>query len=308
VAAGKRALTLLAFAALAGPGTLWAEPLPVEQVAPGTFLHRGVHELATPANLGGIANIGFVVGEAAVAVIDSGGTAAQGRALRQAIRRVTDLPIRYVVNTHVHPDHVLGNSAFLADRPTFVGHAKLPRAMAARGPYYLDGLKATLGAAAEGTELVPPTLLVERELELDLGQRVLRLAAHPTAHTDNDLTVYDPRSGTLWLGDLLFVDHTPVVDGSLKGWLGVLAELRAARIGLAIPGHGPESRDWPAALDPQESYLNGLLTEIRAVIAQGGTIEQAVAGVGWSGRANWRLFDDYHPRNIVTSFTELEWE
>jgi quinoprotein relay system zinc metallohydrolase 2 len=302
----RSALVLLA--ALAGPGAAWAEPLPVVEVAPGTYLHRGLHEEATAANLGAIANIGFVVGEAAVAVIDSGGSAAQGRRLRQAIRRVTDLPIRYVINTHVHPDHILGNAAFLADRPTFVGHVKLPRAMAARGPYYLDRLQETLGAAAEGTELVPPALLVDGRLELDLGGRALLLVGHPTAHTDNDLAVHDPRSGALWLGDLLFTERTPVVDGSLKGWLRVLAQLRGTEVRLAIPGHGPESGDWPAALEPQERYLRTLLTEIRAVIAAGRTIEEAVAGVGWSERDSWLLFEDYHPRNVLTSFTELEWE
>ncbi len=285
-----------------------AEPLELREVAPGAYLHEGVHEEMSAGNQAGIANIGFIVGEEAVAVIDSGGTAAQGRRLRAAIRRVTNLPIRYVVNTHVHPDHIFGNASFLGDRPAFVGHAKLRRAVAARGAFYLDRLKEELGAVAADTEVVPPSLLVEDQLLLDLGNRRLRVTAHGTAHTDNDLTVYDEATRTWWLGDLLFVERIPVVDGSLKGWLAVMAELRGRSPARVVPGHGPVVADLAPALDAQGRYLRSLLEEIRAVIRAGGTMEQAVARVGQAERAQWRLFDDYHARNVVTAFSELEWE
>lgn len=280
----------------------------MEQVAPGVFVHQGVHAEATAENHGGIANIGFIVGAETVAVIDSGGSAVEGQRLRAAVRRVTDLPIGYVINTHVHPDHVFGNAAFIEDDPAFIGHAKLAGALAARGPFYLETLTGQLGDAAAGTRVVAPTQDVSGSREIDLGGRVLRLVAYPTAHTDNDLSVFDVRTSTLWLSDLLFMDRVPAIDGSLKGWLEVIAELRQVDAARAIPGHGPVSADWPEALDAQERYLRTLLDEIRALLAEGGTIEQAVKTVGRSERGRWLLFDDYHPRNIVTAFTELEWE
>ena len=304
---GQSALVAAAAIALLASAAL-AEPLPVRQVAPGIYVHQGLHGEATAENQGGIANLGFVVGTAAVAVIDSGGSARQGRRLREAVRQVTDLPIRYVVNTHVHPDHIFGNAAFLADGPDFVGHAKLPRALAARGAYYLEGLTQRLGPAGDGTKVVPPSLTVTDQLELDLGDRVLRVTAHRTAHTDNDVSVYDPATGTLFAGDLLFMERVPVVDGSLKGWLDVEDELRKIEAQRVVPGHGPAAADWPEALRAQGRYLRLLLEEIRAVIRDGGTIDQAVAGVGRSEREAWLLFDDYNPRNVVTAFTELEWE
>ena len=290
------------------PSLFAAEPLPVEEIAPGVYLHQGPHEEATPRNLGGFANVGFIVGEQAVAVIDSGGSAAHGMRLRAAIRTVTDLPIRYLVITHMHPDHALGSTAFAADRPTIVGHFKLARALAARGAHYLAGLQDAIGDLAAGTQAVPPSLTVEQSLTLDLGARRLRLTAHPTAHSDNDLTVFDEDSGTLWLGDLLFIERIPAVDGSLKGWLSVMEELRGWQAARVVPGHGPVSTDWPGALDDQARYLGKLLAEIRAVIARNGSIEEAVASVAQDERGKWQLFEAYHARNIVTAFTELEWE
>ena len=127
------------------------------EVASGVFVHQGVHEEASPANNDGIANIGFILGDDAVAVIDPGGSAREGRELRDAIRARTDRPIRYVILTHVHPDHIFGAAVFRDDRPDFVGHAKLPGALAQRGGYYLRRLREALGDGAEGSEIVTPT-------------------------------------------------------------------------------------------------------------------------------------------------------
>jgi quinoprotein relay system zinc metallohydrolase 2 len=288
----------------------WSETaaLTLTEVAAGVFVHNGVHKEASPANNDAIANIGFVLGDDAVAVIDPGGSALEGDALRAAIRGRTDRPIRYVILTHVHPDHIFGAAAFRDARPEFVGHAKLPGALAQRGGYYLRRLHEALGGGAEGSEIVTPTFLGSTRVELDLGGRRLVLRAHGPAHTDNDLTILDDKTRTLWLSDLLFVDRLPVVDGSLVGWLRELDRLTAIAADRAVPGHGPVAVPWPAAAEPERRYLETLARETRVAIKSGTSIARAASEVGQSERGRWLLFDEFHPRNVTASYKELEWE
>jgi quinoprotein relay system zinc metallohydrolase 2 len=301
------ALLLSVSAAVAADTPAALRDFALENPAPGVYVHYGRVETMTPQNAGDIANLGFVVGERCVAVIDTGGTYAVGAALRNAIRRVTSKPVCFVVNTHVHPDHVFGNRAFVDDKPEFIGHAHLTEAMARRGPNYLNALRRDLGSVAEGSELVVPTRTVAQTTSLDLGGRSLALRAWPTAHTDQDLTVYDPASGALFLGDLVFERHVPVVDGKLRGLLAALDELRTMPARIAIPGHG-RAAEWPAVLVPERRYLERLVTGVKQALAERRTLGQAVETVGQDERKNWALFDDFHRRNVTTAYAELEWE
>lgn len=285
-----------------------AAPFEITEVAPGVYVHRGQDDVATPANGGDIANVGFIVGKRCVAVIDTGGTAAQGRALRLSIRARTSLPICYVINTHMHPDHIFGNAAFVQDHPQFVGSATLPEAEASHAQSYLRMLHRDLGAQADGSEIIMPTLLVQGSKTLDLGGRRLSLQTWKTAHTNNDLTVYDKSSGTLWVADLLFVQCIPVIDGSVLGWLADIKKLRAMNPRRMVPGHGPVDVPWSQALDAEEAYLGDLARDVRTAIKKGETMQQAIDTIGLDQRNRWRLFDIYHRRNVVTVYAELEWE
>jgi quinoprotein relay system zinc metallohydrolase 2 len=307
------ALRVCSLATVAVIGALTAacaEPqaLDVSEVAPGLFVHYGLTAPMTEENAGATANIGFVIGEAAVAVIDTGGSVREGRQLLAAVRARTGKPIRYVINTHGHPDHVFGNAAFVEGGTVFVGHRNLPRMLAARGQFYLDTFRRTMGRELmDEVRIVSPTLLVVDTLTLDLGARTLTLKAWPAAHTDNDLSIFDEKTATLFAGDLVFVTHTPVLDGSLRGWLVAVGELGRLPAQRAIPGHGAVS-DWPAALADQRRYLETLSSDVRALVARGKPISAAAATAATSERSRWQLFDDYNARNATTAFSEIEWE
>jgi quinoprotein relay system zinc metallohydrolase 2 len=285
-----------------------AKPLPVEQVAPGVYVHHGLDEEATIANQGGIANVGFVIGEDAVAVIDSGGSPMEGAALLAAIRRKTQLPVRYVINTHFHPDHVMGNAAFVAEDPTFIGHRNLPMGLLSRRDSYVAAYESVFGPDSARDAIVVPSHLVRDRETIDLGHRVLEIRAFPTAHTDSDLIVIDQASKTLFAGDLVFLERIPAIDGSILGWLKAIAVLRGIPAARVVPGHGPVAAPWPAALDPEQAYFELLLRDIRELIAAGGSLQQATDTIGRSESGHWRLFDSYNARNVTAAYTELEWE
>jgi quinoprotein relay system zinc metallohydrolase 2 len=302
------AWALSALAAAAPPAATTADALPVSELAPGVFVHFGALEDWLPDNGGDVANLGFVVGTRCVAVIDSGGTPQLGQRLRAAVRQRTALPICFVINTHAHPDHVLGNAAMVAPATQFVASKRFNAALSARGPYYLNALQRDFGIAAGAEAIVYAARQVDTTAELDLGERTLTLTAWPTAHTDNDLSVYDGRTRTLFLSDLLFVRHIPVIDGKLRGWLATMKTLAGLDVALAIPGHGPASTDWPAALSAQQDYLQTVLRETRAAIKSGITLAQAVERVGNEAAAAWLLAERFHRRNVTAAYAELEWE
>jgi len=296
-----------------GPASSLSSPA-FREIAGGVFVRRGLDEDVSPTNDDAIANIGFVVGGSGVAVIDPGGSLRDGERLRQEILRVTRLPIRFVVMTHGHPDHIFGAGAFQRDRPQFVGHSRLPLTLATRGEYYRKRLEEVLGAGRGGAVapragvVVPPTRLIEHTGTLDLGGRTLELTAYPRAHSDCDLTVRDPRTSTLFAGDLLFVERVPSLDGSLRGWMTALNSLKTVKALRAVPGHGPVGVNWPLGSADLERYLGVLAAGTRAALARKLDLDAAVQTVGQSERGRWKLFDAYHGHNVTRAFKELEWE
>jgi quinoprotein relay system zinc metallohydrolase 2 len=304
-APGRRAALLAGLAAAVAPAV---RADVVTEVAPGLFVLPGVDEEASPANGNAIANIAFIVGRDAVAVVDAGGSLAHGRRLRRAVEAVTMLPVRHLLLTHVHPDHLLGAAAFAELSPQVIGHARLPEALALRHDGYLRALLREVGDAAVGSGALAPTRLVDDRLELDLGGRIVEVRAHPPAHTDNDLTVLDRATGTLLASDLVFLRHIPTLDGNILGWLDELDALARITATRVVPGHGPPSSPWPEAAAETRRYLAALRDGTRAAISAGVGIAVAPSRVATEEAARWRLAAAHHGRNVTTAYRQLEWE
>jgi len=284
------------------------EPFNLSQVADGIYLHTGVHVAFTDPQHDDIANIGFIVGNNCIAVIDTGGSVAIGQELLLSIREISNLPICYVINTHVHFDHILGNLAFKNEDAQFVGHIKLIDAIEQSRDFFLEQSKNDLGPSPNRNSIIGPTLTVDKTMDLDLGDRIIRLTAYPSAHSHTDLTVLDQQTKTLWTGDLVFKERIPALSGKLKGWLAVLETLQNQEINLAIPGHGTISHDWLQTYTAEKSYLTMLLNDTREAIKNGQFLEDAVTSIGKKEKQKWLLHEQHHSRNVTKAFTELEWE
>ncbi|SMC99212.1 quinoprotein relay system zinc metallohydrolase 2 [Fulvimarina manganoxydans] len=279
------------------------------EVVPGVFVHEGEVAETSAANRGDIANIGFVVGDDAVAVIDTGGSVTEAQEALAAIRAITDKPIAYAINTHMHPDHLFGNQVFKAAGARIIGHERLAPALAARAESYRASMREQLGPElADAVTITPPDEGVSAERTLDLGNRPLVLKAWDTAHTDNDLTVFDERTRTLFAGDLVFMKHLPVLDGSLLGWLRQTPMLEAIPAERVVPGHGPATAPWPDAIEPQTAYLEALARDVRVAIASGQRLSETAETAAKAEAEAFELSEDYRRRNATAAYAELEWE
>ena len=222
-------------------------------------------------------------------------------------RPKTDKPIRYVVISHVHPDHAFGAGAFAEDKPAFIGHAKLPEALQQRGAFYKKGLADIIGADKVGPVVMPTRTVADTD-QIDLGDRPITFKAHGPAHTATDLSMLDTRSGMLLPADLLFVGRVPSLDGSLMGWLKELDALSATGARRAVPGHGPVAVDLAPSVAALRGYLTDLRDGVRKEIKGAGSIETATKTVGQDQASKWTLFADYNGRNVSEAYKELEWE
>lgn len=285
-------------------------PLPVREIAPGVYAHQAPITAMVESSGGDIANLGFIVGDAAVAVVDTGGAIIIGERLKKAVEHVTGKPIRYVINTSEHPDYIFGNAALAGPGVTFVGHKNLPREMAVRGPDYLATWRRSMPGLVKGIKLVPPTLLVSpgKDLHLDLGHREIEVRAWPTMSTDCNVSVLDPRTKTLFTGDLVYIHHVPVVDGSVLGWLKNMPDLAKVPAKLTVPGHGTVGADWPQAMAGEKAYLIRLADDLRSSIARGADINAAAKNAAQSEASKWQLFGVYNARNATAVYAELEWQ
>jgi len=293
------------------------KPLDVIKVADGVYVHYGKHENLYEGNMGDIANLGFIIGGESIAVIDTGGSYIVGEALRLAIKKISQKPIKYVINTHVHQDHVFGNAAFVSKGAIFYGHYKLKQALQERGSLYIAQIN-QIGDKAKGTRIIFPHKIVaetskdeskklSNEITIDLGNRKLLLTSHEVAHTYADVSVYDLKTKVFFVGDLVQDKRLPTMDGLVKNWIKVLNQIQKIDFNVMVPGHGKIQTD-NTALNKTKKYLQVLYDEVIEVLKKDIPIEEGLNTIAQSEKNNWLLFDRVNPGNIVRTFMRYEWE
>lgn len=231
---------------LVGPVGAEEVPSPVrpQVVALGGQAYAFIGDMDVPnrKNQGLICNSAFIVTPKGVVVIDPGGSRQIGESLLREIRRLTSQPIRYVINTHHHADHWMGNDAFtrLQPQPVIIGHASMRATAQAIGPEWLGIIGRLTGGANKGTRVALPTRTVSADEVLTLGDTQLQLIAFEHAHTQGDLAVFWPAQRLLITGDVLFYRRTPGwQDADPLANAAALERLLKLDPKTVVPGHGP---------------------------------------------------------------------
>ena len=266
---------------------------------------------------GAMSNAGIVdLGEETL-VFDAFLTRAAAAELRMAAETLTGRPPRYLINSHAHGDHVLGDHVFLPEA-TVIASRSTHAAMSADDSddvdpeelrAFLGQLEAAIAEAkdesvrrnAEGNlyprkwlleELpilpVVPTIVVRGEIEFCGSARTVRLIPVDRAHTDGDLVLVCPEDRVIFLGDLGFFQNSPpfiAPEGSAVGWSVKLRELEALDLAMYVPGHGDIGTQ--ADMASQRSFLNAVVDAVRPVAAVGGTIDEAVERMRETEYARW---------------------
>ncbi|MCF7991957.1 MAG: MBL fold metallo-hydrolase [Thiohalocapsa sp.] len=287
-----------------------AEPLlpEPEKVAAHSWAWVGPYGPPTAENRGFRMNLGFVVGDEAVAVIDSGYSDAMAGAMREHIAAVTDRPIRYVINTNSQPHRVLGNAAFREAGAEIIAGAEAAPRITDQGADLALSAESVLGVPA-GSIRAPgaPERLVESIETLDLGGVTLRVIPVGTAHTAGSLVVEVVEDKIVFAGDVLYGGRLLAVlpVSRSDGWLEAFGELRAFDGALFVPGHGAVG---PLAdfEHPTHDYLLALKTHMDAAVDEGTGLQEAIGAFDQSPWQDLADFDLLSGRNAHQTYLERE--
>jgi glyoxylase-like metal-dependent hydrolase (beta-lactamase superfamily II) len=300
-------------AALVGAGAAAvAQPAPLHavEVAERVWFVQGEAALGTPANRNFISNAGFVVTDDGVLVVDALGSPALARELLAEIRRVTAQPVRYVVVTHYHADHIYGLQVFKAAGATILAHAE--------GRDYLNSDTASQRLEASRAQLAPwvdaQTQLVAADRWLDAAETRLQMGALEVriehvgpAHTSEDLVVWLPQRRVLFAGDLFFRGRIPFVgQADSRQWIASLDTLIGHRPRVVIPGHGPVSTDPATDLALTRDYLVFLRRTMAEAARNLEPFEEAYAKVDWSRFEPLPLFRAANRMNAWNTYLLME--
>jgi len=251
-------------ATAANPATVGDYAMRAEAVAPGVYaVITPARDFPTVENRGWNSNSTFVVTKDGVLVVDSGSSETIGQALRRVIAGVTDRPIRWIVNTHGHGDHWLGNAA-LADAGTEVYATSTVRSRIDReGADWVARFNTMTGGATGVSRVLKPTQVIDARTAIAFGTLQVELIPSGDAHSPGDLVVWLPQQKVLVGGDVLYSQVAPATfDAKLPRWMAFLQELEALKPVMIVPGHGPVAAG--AAIGWQRAYFEDLWKTVEA--------------------------------------------
>jgi glyoxylase-like metal-dependent hydrolase (beta-lactamase superfamily II) len=306
-----RRVAFVVLASLLGlvPALVAAAALQARQVADSVWLVQGDAALGSPANRNFISNAAFVVTPAGVVVIDALGSPALAEDLIAEIGRITPQPVRYVIVTHYHADHIYGLQAFKARGATVIAHAAgreyLSSDTAARR---LEASRAELAPWVDAqTRLVGADRWIDADEVLELGGERFRIHHAGPAHTPEDLVVFAERARVLFVGDIVFRGRIPFVgQADSSRWIDTLDRMLRFDPMLLVPGHGPPSPKPGEDLRLTRDYLQHLRRAMGEAAANLEPFEEAYARTDWSRFESLPLFRAANRMNAFNTYLLME--
>lgn len=277
------------------------------EVAPGVYVFWGANEPQTETNGARIANDGFIVGDSAVLVVDTGSTHRYGEQMIEAIATVTDLPVRHVVITHHHFDHAFGMSAFAERDIEIVMHQEAARLLAFEGEEILRLVTDLIGPDwVEGTAVTAPTRTITEAEQFDLGGRIVTVTPFPDGHTPGDMAITDKQTRTLFAGDLVFIGRPSTVPhANVPSWQKHLDTLADWDWQYLIPGHGVLVTA-PEAVRVAQDYLSFLFNHTVCAFQQGDTAVEALMVDVPEPHQDLAMFETEFQRAVFQLFRRFE--
>ena len=245
--------------------------------------------------------VGIVVTTEGVVLIDTGQTVVDSREVQQAVRTLTPLPIRYVINTEVHPDHTTGNFVF-SPPAVVINHAGAADAMRkADNPNRFASAAPEIRAAAEGYQLVTPQIEYRDRMTLRVGERAFELLHLKNAHSEADTAVWLPAERVLFAASVALPGSLnnirPFV--TLADLLAATRMLRALNPDVVVPGHG--SPGTTRIFDESERYYTLLVERVGALVRQGRTLDQIGRELRMPEYAAW-AYQERMPTNVEAAY------
>jgi len=264
----------------------------------------GALENITKQNGGNMVNTCFVQTKQGFVVIDSGPTYAYAKQAYIQMQKIQNLPVKYVINTHDHDDHWLGNSFYKSKGALLIG----PRTYEQNVVVGMETrMQRTLGSKIYSkTEIVTLDTVVDDNLTLDVGGKIIEIKQLVAkAHTQGDLIVYLPDAKVLFAGDLVFNGRvTSIRDGSIIGSIKALAKIDALQPEVIIGGHGYKTD--ANATKTLKGYLFEMKEEVLDALDNDVSMEQITEKVTMPKYKKMKLYDVLHSRNVFEAYRELE--
>lgn len=275
-----------------------------KKVAKDVYCFFGALENITPQNGGNMVNSCFVQTKEGFVVIDSGPTFGYASQAFKQMQKIAKLPIKYVIITHDHDDHWLGNSFYKDKGALLIG----PRTYEQNVVVGMQTrMQKALGEAIYApTKVVKLDTVVEHHLALEVGEKIFEIDQFvPKAHTQGDLIIFIKEQGVLFAGDTVFNGRlTSLRDGSLIGSIKVLEMIDARNPKVIIGGHGYDTSS--AATKALKGYLVTMKQQILDAIDKDIGIESITKEVTMESYKHFKLYDVLHRRNVFDAYAELE--